>query len=81
MERCWHGKFSGSAQCPEQGCYGNPEYCAGAGRPGLDATLRFMRAARWCAAHKHPDDRLLEPEDTSAVPLEDARPVDGDVTS
>ena len=81
MERCWDGKFSGSEQCPDEGRYGNPEYRADAGRPGLNATLKFMRAARWCAAHKHPDDRLLEPGDTGAAPLEGARPADGDLAS
>jgi hypothetical protein len=81
MERCWHGKFSGSEQCADEGRYGNPEYRADAGRHGLNATLKFMRAARWCAAHKHPDDRLLELGDTGASPLEGARPADGDLAS
>ncbi len=78
MERCWHGKFSGTGRCPSEGRYGNPEYRAEAGRGGLNATLQFMRASRWCGAHKHPDDRLLEPEPSGATPLESARPPDGD---
>jgi hypothetical protein len=61
VERCWHGKFTGTGQCPEAGRYGNPEYRPAGENPRLNATLKFMRAARWCLAHKHPDDRLLEP--------------------
>jgi hypothetical protein len=53
MERCWHGKLAGMAQCQELGRYGNP-----------DAPLKLLRAARWCFAHKHADDRLLEPNES-----------------
>jgi hypothetical protein len=61
MERCWQGKFSGLSQCPAEGRYGNPDYRGRADRPGLDTFVSFMRAARWCAEHRHPGDRLLEP--------------------
>jgi len=76
MERCWHGKFSGSERCLAEGRYGNPEYRGRGDRPALDATIRFMRAARWCAAHRHHDDKLLEPTDGGA-PERDATPADG----
>jgi hypothetical protein len=61
VERCWHGKFTGAGQCPEEGRYGSPEYRPTGENPRLNATLGFMRAACWCLAHKHPDDRLLGP--------------------
>jgi hypothetical protein len=61
VERCWYGKVSGGGECPEDGRYGNPEYRPPREDGALSATLKFMRAARWCAAHKHPDDRLLTP--------------------
>ena len=63
MERCWYGKFSKTERCPEEGRYGNPDFHAAGRYRGLNATLRFLRASRWCAAHKHDGDRLIEPED------------------
>ena len=77
MERCWHGKFIGSEQCLSEGRYGNPDYRRRPDRPGLDATIKFMRAARWCAAHKHPGDRLLEPSGDGVAPERDAASADG----
>jgi hypothetical protein len=78
MERCWHGKFTGAEQCLSEGRYGNPDYRGRADRPGLDATIRFMRAARWCAAHKHPGDQLLGPSDGGTAPQQDAASAAGD---
>jgi hypothetical protein len=66
MERCWHGKFGGAEQCLAEGRYGNPEYGHRGDRPALDATIKFMRAARWCAAHRHHGDKLLGPTDGGA---------------
>jgi hypothetical protein len=60
MERCWQGKFAGMARCHELGRYGNP-----------DAPVKFMRAARWCFAHRHADDRLLEPNEGEKDPGRD----------
>jgi len=37
-----------------------------------------MRAARWCVAHTHPGDRLLEPADEAATPEQDVSPADRD---
>ena len=68
MERCWHGKFTGTGQCPEAGRYGNSEYRVTGSNTGLNATVKFMRASRWCLAHKHVDDRLLEPDGGAAGP-------------
>ena len=59
IERCWHGRFT-DTPCSELGLYG----CAAhrlAGRPAPAETLSFMRAARWCLAHRHPGDVLLKP--------------------
>jgi hypothetical protein len=78
MERCRQGKFTGAEQCPNKGRYGNPDYRGGADRPGLDATHRFMRAARWCAAHRHPGDRLLGPSHDGTASEEDAASAAGD---
>jgi hypothetical protein len=39
-----------------------------------------MRAARWCAAHKNPGDRLLELKDGGAPPEQDADLDSGDTT-
>ncbi len=78
MERCWHGKFSRAGQCLGEGRYGNPEYRGDPDRPGLNATVTFMRAARWCVAHQHPDDRLLEPADEATMPQQDVSPADRD---
>ena len=78
MERCWHGKFSRTDQCRDEGRYGNPGYRGRADRPGLDATIGFMRAARWCAAHKNPGDRLLESTNGGATPAQEADPAGGD---
>ena len=73
MERCWHGKFTGSGQCFGEGRYGNPNFHRRPDRPALDAPTKFMRAARWCAAHKHRDDALLGPSDyAAAAPERDA---------
>jgi hypothetical protein len=72
MERCWHGKFSGADQCPHESRYGNPDYRGRPDRPGLDVTIKFMRAARWCADHKHPGDRLLGPSGGVAAAARDA---------
>jgi hypothetical protein len=58
-ERCWHGKFT-ATQCCEPGRYGNPGYRFPSGRPKLNTTVKFMRAARWCVVHRHPEDVLLE---------------------
>jgi hypothetical protein len=33
-------------------------------------SVKFMRASRWCQAHKHPGDRLLEPDGDAAEPGE-----------
>lgn len=59
-ERCWHRRFAQTGRCPALGRYGNPEYRVAVSYPGLAAIVRFIRASRWCLAHKHPDDRLLE---------------------
>ena len=75
MERCWHGKFSGSEQCLAEGRYGNPEYRGRGDRPALDATIKFMRAARWCAAHRHHGDKPLGP--TDGAPERDTASADG----
>lgn len=77
-ERCWHGKFSGEGQCSGEGLYGNPDYRYRPDRPGLDTFVSFMRAARWCAAHKNPGDRLLESTDGGATPEQDAGPGDAE---
>ena len=71
MECCWHGKFTGAEQCLREGRYGNPDYRGRADRPGPDLTIRFTRAARWCAAHRHPGDRLLGPSDGGTAPEQD----------
>jgi hypothetical protein len=47
-------------RCSAVGLYGNPEYRVAVSYPGLAAMVRFIRASRWCLAHKNPDDRLLE---------------------
>ena len=78
MERCWHGKFTGAEQCLREGRYGNPDYRGRADRPGLDVTIRFMRAARWCAAHKNPGDRLLDSTKGGSTPEQNADLVGGD---
>jgi imidazolonepropionase-like amidohydrolase len=78
MERCWHGKFGGDSQCSGEGLYGNPDYRYRRDRPGLDTFVAFMRAARWCAAHKNPGDRLLEPREKGTTPGDDAGPSGGD---
>jgi hypothetical protein len=78
MERCWHGKFSGAGQCVGDGRYGSPGYRYRPDRPGLDTFVSFMRAARWCAAHKNPGDRLLEPTDGGATPGPEPGPADAD---
>ena len=77
-ERCWHGKFSGDGQCSGEGLYGNPDYRYRPDRSGLDTFVSFMRAARWCAAHKNPGDRLLESTDGGATPEQDAGPGDAE---
>lgn len=59
-ERCWQRRFAQTGRCPALGRYGNPEYRVAVSYPGLAAIVRFIRASRWCLAHKHPDDRLLE---------------------
>jgi hypothetical protein len=78
MERCWYGKFSGTERCPSEGRYGIPDYGGRPDRPGLGATVRFMRAARWCAIHKHLGDTLLGPTDGVAAPEQEAASADGD---
>jgi hypothetical protein len=78
MERCWHGKFSGEGQCPGQGRYGNPDYHDRRDRPRLDTFVSFMRAARWCAAHRNPGDLMLESTEGGATPAQDADPAGGD---
>jgi hypothetical protein len=60
VERCWHQRFAREGRCPAVGRYGNPEYRVAVSYPGLAAIVRFIRASRWCLAHKNPDDRLLE---------------------
>ena len=62
MERCWHGRFTRTGQCPELGRYGNPEYRPDGCRPRLNCSVKFVRASRWCLAHKQPGDRLLAPD-------------------
>jgi hypothetical protein len=62
VERCWHQRFAQLGRCPALGRYGNPEYRVGVSYPGLAAIVRFIRASRWCLAHKNPDDRLVEPD-------------------
>jgi hypothetical protein len=59
-ERCWHQRFAPTGRCPALGRYGNPEYRVAVSYPGLAAIVRFIRASRWCRAHKDPEDRLLE---------------------
>jgi hypothetical protein len=76
MERCWHGKFSGGEQCPSEGRYGNPGFRGRRERPELEATVKFMRAARWCATHKHPGDRLLGPNEVGPAPARETRLAD-----
>ena len=78
MERCWHGKFSGEGQCVDEGRYGNPDYRYRPDRPGLDTFISFMRAARWCAAHRHPGDRLLGSAEEGATPKQHPDPGSGD---
>jgi hypothetical protein len=77
LERCWHGKFTGTGQCPEAGRYGNPEYRPGDCDTRLNWSVGFMRAVRWCPAHKHPGDRLLTPAGETAEPVEDGMPPEG----
>jgi hypothetical protein len=57
-------------RCSAVGLYGNPEYRVAVSYPGLAAMVRFIRASRWCLAHKNPDDRLLEPDGDAAEPGE-----------
>jgi len=78
MERCWHGKFSEEGQCTAEGRYGNPNYRYHPDRPGLDTFISFMRAARWCAAHKNPGDRLLDSTKGGSTPEQNADLVGGD---
>ena len=78
MERCWHGKFSEVGQCTAEGRYGSPNYRYRPDRPGLDTFISFMRAARWCAAHKNPGDRLLGPSDGGTAPEQDGASATGD---
>ena len=70
MDRCWHGKFTGTGRCLEIGRYGNPDYRPDSCQPGVNWSVKFMRASRWCQAHKHPGDRLLEPDGDAAEPGE-----------
>ena len=66
-ERCWHGRFTGT-QCAEPGRYGNPGYRASGDRPRLNTTITVMRSARWCLAHRHPDDVLRVSDGLETAP-------------
>ena len=77
MERCWHGKFSEEGQCTAEGRYGSPNYRYRPDRPGLDTFISYMRAARWCAVHKNPGDRLLDSTKGGSTPEQNADPVGG----
>jgi hypothetical protein len=80
MERCWHAKFGGERQCTGEGRYGNPDHRYRPDRPGLDTFVSFVRAARWCAAHQNPGDRLLDSTNGGETPEQDADPAGGDTT-
>ena len=77
MERCRHEKFRGEGQCAAEGRYRNPDYCYRPDRPGLDTFASFMRAARWCAAHKNSGGRPLESKG-GETPEQDAGPAGGE---
>jgi hypothetical protein len=81
MERCWYGKFTGTGRCSEIGRYGNPEYRPDACQPGVNWSVKFMRASRWCLAHKNPGDRLLAPEDDIAEAAASGTPPGGSLTA
>ena len=52
--RCWSRMAFPERRCDQVGVYGFPEFTGPA--------ETFVRAARWCLAHKHPSDRLLTEE-------------------
>ena len=80
MDRCWHGKFTGTGRCPEVGRYGNPDYRPDGCRSGLNWSVKFMRASRWCLAHKQPGDRLLAPDGGAAESAEGGTPPEKSLT-
>ena len=58
--QCWFGKWGHKDdRCPEFGNWGWTKEAANKAGASVNSVLRL---SRWCSAHRHPDDQLLDEE-------------------